>query len=72
MNEARKFMDNWLETKEEKMSEFSKEEIGLWTISKCVDYLREKGCNNYLYLLHHKTPLKACQEAVLKESHGRN
>lgn len=42
------------------------EEISSWAISKCVDFLREKGCNNYLYLLHHKTPFQACRKAVIE------
>lgn len=47
------------------MIKFTREEISLWTISKCVDFLRERGCKNYLYLLHHENPLESCQKAVL-------
>jgi len=43
----------------------TKEEISSWSLANCVDFLREKDCNNYLYLLHHKTPLIACRKAVL-------
>jgi len=44
--------------------EFIKEEISTWSLSDCVDFLREKNCKNYLYLLHNKTPLEACRKAV--------
>ena len=43
----------------------TKEEISLWSLADCVDFLRKKGCNNYLYFLHHEIPLIACREAVL-------
>ena len=44
---------------------FTVEEISLWRISECVDFLREKGCTNYLYLLHCENPLEVCRKAVL-------
>ncbi|GAI93093.1 unnamed protein product [marine sediment metagenome] len=47
------------------MIKFTKEEISLWSLSDCVDFLREKDCEDYLYLLHHENPLKACRKAVL-------
>lgn len=43
----------------------TRKEVSLWSLADCVDFLRERGCNNYLYLLHHETPLIVCQEAVL-------
>lgn len=43
----------------------TKEEISLWSLADCVDFLGEKGCNNYLYLLHHETPIIALRKAVL-------
>lgn len=43
----------------------TRKEISLWGLADCVDFLRKKGCDNYLYLLHHKTPLKTCLKAVL-------
>jgi len=43
----------------------TKKEVNLWSLSDCVDFLREKGCDNYLCLLHHETPLIVCRKAVL-------
>ncbi len=44
---------------------FTKEEINLWKLTECLDFLRENGCDNYLYLLHCENTLEACQKAVL-------
>ncbi len=44
---------------------FTKKEISLWSLADCVDFLRERGCNNYLYLLHYENPLETCLKAVL-------
>ena len=51
---------------------FTKEEISLWSLADCIDFLREKGCNDYLYLLHPAIPLEACREAVLNVLEEKN
>lgn len=44
--------------------EFKREEISTWSLSDCVDFLREKDCKDYPYLLHNKNPLIVLRKAV--------